>query len=424
MLTTALAALFAGILAAPPGEQPVDHWVGQLGAARWQEREAASQQLLEIGKEAVPALQHALDGKDPEVRHRARQLLERLRWQTDVSLPPPLATQMEQYPFLPEDQRLNLLTRITNELREGAAPLLRQVLRSDPSDTVRRIALGRLINLDPQAAEAELRQLVDRGGSAWAAAALGDLLTRLGKEENAIAAYESVRKLNPKDAQAAVALARIYERRNDWAKARDLYAELTAAQPENVPYRMNLGRCLYRLGQPEKAEAVWKGIVEGRGAGPTAFLWLANAYQTVGAPDKALAILRQGVEKNPNDASLVRYLGSMLNREGKTAEAIAAYEKALRGAELDHLRRAAGSDLGHLLRESGQLDAYLARQKADPAEARPQAVPLLRRLAESYLEMSDRPSAAKVLRRLRTLSPDGDDAKWATESLRRIGEKE
>ena len=411
--------------AAPPGEQPSDHWAAQLGAARWQEREAASQRLLEIGKEAVPALERAIESKDPEVRHRAHLLLDRIRWQTDVALPQSLASAMEQFSSLADEQRLNLLTRVANELRDEAAPVLRRVLRTDPSTPVRRVALDRLIAIDPVSAEAELRQLADQpAGSPWAGAALGDLLTRLGKEDQAIAAYESSRKANPKDTQVAVSLARAYERRNDWAKARDLYAELAAARPDAVLYRMNLGRCLYRLGEQAKAETVWKGLLEARGAGSNAYLWLANTYQSVGAPDKALAILREGAEKNPHDMALVRYLASALNREGKTDEAIATYEKALRGAEVEHLRRATGFDLAYLLRQSGQLDAYLARQKAGPAEARPQGILLLRSLAESYLDMGDRAAAASVLRRFRALYPQGADAQWAAETLKRIGEKD
>ncbi|MCZ7645518.1 MAG: hypothetical protein M5U26_09580 [Planctomycetota bacterium] len=57
----------------------VRNLVKQLGADDFQAREDAQKAILEIGKPALPYLKQALNEGDPEIRLRARQVLERLQ---------------------------------------------------------------------------------------------------------------------------------------------------------------------------------------------------------------------------------------------------------------------------------------------------------------------------------------------------------
>jgi hypothetical protein len=49
-------ALVLALAAAPHGPAEADRLVVQLGAASWHQREAASEKLLSLGGEAIPAL--------------------------------------------------------------------------------------------------------------------------------------------------------------------------------------------------------------------------------------------------------------------------------------------------------------------------------------------------------------------------------
>jgi hypothetical protein len=60
--------------------------VEQLGSERFDDREAATQQLSKLGKAALPSLKEAARSPDAEVRRRARQLVEQLE-PTPVSPP-------------------------------------------------------------------------------------------------------------------------------------------------------------------------------------------------------------------------------------------------------------------------------------------------------------------------------------------------
>jgi hypothetical protein len=56
-----------------PGE--IEQLTNDLGSPEFAKREAASKRLQEIGTPAVDALRKALANPDPEIRHRAQQLL-------------------------------------------------------------------------------------------------------------------------------------------------------------------------------------------------------------------------------------------------------------------------------------------------------------------------------------------------------------
>jgi hypothetical protein len=58
----------------------IDELIEKLGDDKWDVREDAHKKLLEIGGVAIPAIKKALKHKDPEVRWRAKAILEELEW--------------------------------------------------------------------------------------------------------------------------------------------------------------------------------------------------------------------------------------------------------------------------------------------------------------------------------------------------------
>ncbi|HXG12376.1 MAG TPA: proton-conducting transporter membrane subunit, partial [Gemmataceae bacterium] len=80
-LATLTAALATVLLTWPEGADPdrIAALITQLGADRFEERERAFEELDRIGAAALPPLREARDQrKDPEVRERARRLVEQI----------------------------------------------------------------------------------------------------------------------------------------------------------------------------------------------------------------------------------------------------------------------------------------------------------------------------------------------------------
>jgi tetratricopeptide (TPR) repeat protein len=420
------AALALGLGAAPAPPPKPERLVAQLGAQDWHEREAAAVRLLAVGEAAVPALQRALDHPDLEVRYRARALLARLRWKAPDRLSETLAGAWEQYDFLPENQRLMLLSRITAELRKDAVAILRRVLKHDPSPMVRRQALMHIMGQDRNAAEGDLRALAAQDeADAWAITQLGQLLAGRGEVDAAIKVYEAARQKDPKNSRLSMALAQLYERKGRWHIAGKLYAELVKTEPEGVRrYGVKVGHCFYKAGETEQAEAAWAEMIRALGDGPDAYTLLSRAYEGVGAKEKALDALRQGAQKHPRDFEILRNLGRKLADAGQNEDAVAVLERAHRLVPSNYQSRMVNADLVRVLRATNRLEAFLKEREAALERLDAALAADFRKLAERHLAAGRRDAARQALERLVTLYADRDEGRWAAEALRKLGRED
>jgi vacuolar-type H+-ATPase subunit H len=64
--------------AVPAESEEMKRSIDQLGSDRFKDREQATQELSKLGKSALPSLKEAAKSRDPEVRRRAQQLIERM----------------------------------------------------------------------------------------------------------------------------------------------------------------------------------------------------------------------------------------------------------------------------------------------------------------------------------------------------------
>ena len=75
-------------IADPHEEAAIRGWIDHLGAASFQQREAAQNQLLETGEKAIPWLKSAQQDRDPERRERVGTTLEVLEKKQREKYPP------------------------------------------------------------------------------------------------------------------------------------------------------------------------------------------------------------------------------------------------------------------------------------------------------------------------------------------------
>lgn len=62
------------------GGKPLEKWIEALGDPEFDIRETASRRLTEAGEKAIPLLEKARKSEDPEIRHRAGEILESFRF--------------------------------------------------------------------------------------------------------------------------------------------------------------------------------------------------------------------------------------------------------------------------------------------------------------------------------------------------------
>ena len=75
-------------IADPREEAAIRGWLDQLGAANFQQRQAAQNHLLEMGEKAIPLLKSAQRDRDPERRERVGTTLEVLEKKQCERFPP------------------------------------------------------------------------------------------------------------------------------------------------------------------------------------------------------------------------------------------------------------------------------------------------------------------------------------------------
>lgn len=192
-------------------------------------------------------------------------------------------------------------------------------------------------------------------------------------------------------------LAYCYSLQGRFADAMDLYRQTLEMDPTLIPARMNLGLLLLDRDKPAEAVAEFDQVLEAEPRHPHAHLYRGAALERLGYKDKALEEYRQAAELDPQglesrraalklllqeekwepaekvvrellalspaEADLYSLEAGLLENQGKTAEALAAYESYFE-------REAAGSSasrdvLGELHLRAGRL----ARQMGKPEDA-------------------------------------------------------
>jgi len=163
---------------------------------------------------------------------------------------------------------------------------------------------------------------------------------------------------------------------------------------------------LVRAGNPAKAEALYRQVVQAEPANAAAHFQLGNALSLQGKGSQAVACYRQATRLRPDDPEAWAALGVALAQESQLPDAVAALRQALR-LKPDLVQ--AHHNLGVALAQGGELEQAAAtlreaiRLKPDYAEAH-------YNLGNTLVSMNRRQEAIPVFRRAVELKPDYADA--------------
>lgn len=267
----------------------------------------------------------------------------------------------------------------------------------------------------PEAERLTERWVRIRPNSARAWARRGEVLERLLRKDDAIAALREAVRLDPNDRRTRLDLVRLLlESRKPPAEAAEHLAVLSEAEPDNPAVIIQLA--IGRMAQGDAADAAAQ-LDRAIALGATdakAFQLRGQMELDEGHPAAAVPLLRRAREIDPSDPQILYALCQALHRSGQTAEATAT-EARLRQAEAD-LKRVAELAAAisrsprdpDLRREMGELFLRNGREQdglrwlQSALRVRPDHAPTHRALAD-YYERTGRPHLAAEHRSAATL---------------------
>lgn len=227
-----------------------------------------------------------------------------------------------------------------NNQGTAAAAVLTETARRHPEsrDVLTALAEVRLRLRDWTGAEQVAQALREGGGDAVAADRV--MAAALTGQERFSESINLLQQMSSGDAGARdsnmAALVSVYVRANQPDQARAFLDSVIADNPGNLQ-ALFLRAALHKYqGELPQAETIYQDILTRAPTVAAAYTGLADHYQSTGRPTEALALIRQGIEKLPNEATLRLTLAQMLELGGDFDAAIAEYQ-ALFNANPDSL---------------------------------------------------------------------------------------
>jgi len=282
----------------------------------------------------------------------------------------------------PDPWRTELRTTLNQSDKAARLTALRALAKTAKFDELSAISLlllgtGLKNTGDSALAESVLRIAQQRHpGDVWVNYALGGLLEKLSRRDEAIRFYTAARSIRPESAHE---LAHALESRGDSDEAIAVFRDLKRIHPRNARHLGCLGIALTAKGLSREAdEAFEAAVAAGKEAirlKPDSFAahyslgYILNAQ---GKLDEAIAECRTVIRLKPDSPDAHVNLGQALAKQGKLDEAVAEFRTAIR---LEPHFPQAHTNLGDALKDQGKLDEAIAefrtaiRLKPDYGEA-------------------------------------------------------
>lgn len=198
---------------------------------------------------------------------------------------------------------------------------------------------------------------------------------QLGDHDAAIQALSSARDLNPSDLGVQAQLAQAYIEAGRYDEADDVVDQAKRQRPDNLALSRLEARALSARGAVGDAVAVLEGALRKHQEQPVAHVALANLYSEHDRIDEAVRVLRDAEMQFPGDTQVVFQLGAVFERGQRFTEAEGAFRRVLERNP-----------------EDAQTLNYLGYMMADRGDRLDESVELIRRALEldpdngSYLD--------------------------------------
>ena len=231
----------------------------------------------------------------------------------------------------------------------------------------------------------------------------------------AIEYYKKAYDLDPRSAVIGERLAEIYFKAQRIREAVLEAQEILKRDPDNLAARRLLARIYVRTlgdlsGASSQRETVGRAIEQYReilrlDPGDTdAALWLARLYRLQNEHEKAGEVLRQLLEREPENEPAVEQLTQLLLDGGQAPEAIALLQRIIQRSPTAGLLDLLGDAYTQTHDAARAEEAYRRSVELDPSDVNHR-----RGLAQSLLAREKYPAALEQYKKLAELDPDDPD---------------
>ncbi len=255
-----------------------------------------------------------------------------------------------------------------------ALGLLREAVEKDPDNASHAFALARAYLLVPDKEKAaehlhKAAEMAKPANADWYLM-LGETYRALGKKNQAAESFgkaivilEGDCEKSPKNWRVWYRLGQAYERTDDVVKAARAFGKCVDLEAESGDLKYKLATVYSDLRWHEKAQEQLEEAATLPSAKPEWFLSLGEVQRTLAkrteaalAFEKAISLLREARDREPEDFKVWAALGEAHSRAGQKREAVEALNKALQlaGEKADYRLQVA---LARAYENSGQTEA-------------------------------------------------------------------
>ena len=182
---------------------------------------------------------------------------------------------------------------------------------------------------------------------------IGEAWQRLGKQEEAIEAYNKALALKPNYAAAYYNMGIALQEQGKLEASIEAYNKALAIKPDYADAYNNMGNALKDQGKLEKAIEAYNKALSLKPDYAEAYINMGNALQDQGKFEKAIEAYNKALSIKPDCAEAYNNMGVSLKEQGKFEKAIEAYNKAL-SIKPDYAE--AASNLGACLLKSDRYE--------------------------------------------------------------------
>jgi Flp pilus assembly protein TadD len=215
--------------------------------------------------------------------------------------------------------------------------------------------LGQLLDeqkSDLAGAETEFKRAVELNkNSVEALTKLGMVQNERGATDQALQTYLDASKANPKEIVFYLLAGSIYENKQDWDKAKQMYQKVLELHPDNPLASNNLAYVMLQQGgNLDVALAMAQTARRQLPDNPNSADTLGWAYYQKGVYNSAIDLFKEAVKKEPDNATFVYHLGLAYAKNGQAALARQQLDRVLKikpgSSEAEDLRRTLAQNKG------------------------------------------------------------------------------
>ncbi len=234
--------------------------------------------------------------------------------------------------------------------------------------------------------------MAPEAGSAWSL--IGIASARLHQRETAVDAFRQACKLNATREEHWLNLTRELMDLNRYTEAISAVQEGLASNPNSYALHLRLGAAYLASDRYSDAEAVFRQLIAAGDPLPTSYIGLAQVLLRTGRADEAVSEVTTAGQKLGPSFLISYFRGLALNRAGKAAEAVSAFEEA---TQLDPTSSEAHLELGKTELATHRVhDAVTELQESlrlDPGNVQAQ-----RLLSQAYRRAGDERAASQEVK--------------------------